>query len=289
MLTVKKLTVAYPGTAEYEYEHEHGHGHDGIVSTGGSRYDENSEAAAPYPDWQRIEAGSAVQRSESGRRAALEEISFDLHAGERVALIGANGAGKTTLLRSLLGLLPFKGEILLKGVPLSKKSLTDFRKKIGIVFQNPDDQLFMPTVGADVTFAPRSYGVSQAEAADRADQILKQLRISGLAERSPLHLSGGEKRLAAIAGVLAHQPDLLLLDEPAAFLDSMARRRLIETLSSLPQGMLIATHDLRLAERLCSRMLLISAGRKMADGAIALLREKALMYAAGVVPLGEDE
>ncbi|MCL1810338.1 MAG: energy-coupling factor ABC transporter ATP-binding protein [Clostridiales bacterium] len=214
---------------------------------------------------------------------AVESVSFSVEAGENVAMIGANGAGKTSLLLSLVGvLMPAAGEIHLGEAVLNKKNLREIRSRIGLVFQNPDDQLFMPSIFEDVAFGPRSFGSCEAETAERVNQALRSLEIGHLAARSPLKLSGGEKRLAAIATVLAMNPDFLLFDEPAAFLDPRARRSLIDVLSKLPQGKLIATHDLALAETLCSRVLLLQKGKLAADGGTELLRNAAALEAAGI-------
>jgi cobalt/nickel transport system ATP-binding protein len=214
---------------------------------------------------------------------AVDAVSFSVKSGESVALIGANGAGKTSLLLALVGILPIKnGEINISERTLNKKNLRDIRAKIGYVFQNPDDQLFMPEIFEDVSFGPRSFGCDEDEAARRANVALSRLSIDHLAKRSPLKLSGGEKRLAAIATVLAMEPDLLLFDEPAAFLDPRARRNLTAILTELPQGKLIATHDLTFAQEICSRVLLMQSGKLVADAGIELLRDTDKLLAAGL-------
>ena len=213
----------------------------------------------------------------------IEDVCFSIAAGERVALIGANGAGKTTLLLALVGVLKtVSGKINADGTTLSKKTLSEIREKIGLVFQNPDDQLFMPTIFDDAAFGPRNSGCDEAETAERVNAALSRLGISRLAHRSPLKLSGGEKRMAAIASVLTMRPEYILFDEPTAFLDPRARRGLAAFLLDLPQGKLIATHDLVFAESICTRALLLQNGKIVADGDVGLLRDAAVMESAGL-------
>ena len=214
---------------------------------------------------------------------AIDSVCFSIGAGEGVALIGANGAGKTSLLLALVGVLsPKRGDINVGETILNKKTLREIRSRIGMVFQNPDDQLFMPNIFEDVAFGPRSFGCSESETIVRVNAALSRLGIEHLAERSPLKLSGGEKRLAAIATVLAMNPEFLLFDEPTAFLDPRARRNLKAILKDLPQGKLIATHDLAFAEESCSRVLLLQSGKLIADGGSELLRESPTLEAAGL-------
>ena len=214
---------------------------------------------------------------------AIDKVSFFIKEGENVALIGANGAGKTSLLLSIVGVLPPKsGEIHMGKTQLEKKSLREIRSKVGMVFQNPDDQLFMPNIYEDVAFGPRNFGCDEEETKNRVTTALTKLGIDHLAERSPLKLSGGEKRLAAIATVLAMEPELLLFDEPTAFLDPRARRNMIYTLMELPQSKLIATHDTSFASLLCTRVLLLQNGRLVADEGIDLLHDKERLEAAGL-------
>jgi len=214
---------------------------------------------------------------------AIDNLSFCLSKGENVALIGANGAGKTSLLLSFVGvLLPVSGEIYAGDILLEKKSLRQIRSKIGMVFQNPDDQLFMPNIYEDAAFGPRNFGCNDEETDLRVNTALSKLGIKHLAERSPLKLSGGEKRLAAISTVLAMEPEFLLFDEPTAFLDPRAKRNMINTLTDLPQGKLIATHDTAFASTLCSRVLLLQNGRLVADEDIKLLHDKERLEAAGL-------
>ncbi len=169
------------------------------------------------------------------------------------------------------------------GIVLEKNTLNDIRQRLGMVFQNPDDQLFMPMVYDDVAFGPRNYGADEAETERRVDEALGVLGISHLKNRSSLKLSGGEKRIAAIAAVLSMEPSAMLFDEPTAFLDPRARRNLIKVLKNLPHGKLIATHDLTFAEEVCTRTILIKQGRIFADGdPKILLHDKKLMEDCGI-------
>jgi cobalt/nickel transport system ATP-binding protein len=225
-----------------------------------------------------------VQYDAADERAALEGISFSVSRGERLALIGANGAGKSTLLLTLIGVLfPAAGEIEAGGLRVEKKTLPSLRRRAGLVLQNPDDQLFMPTVYEDVAFGPRNYGYDEEKTGALVEAVLAELGISRLKNRMSHRLSGGEKRLAALAGTLVMKPDLLLLDEPSSFLDPRSRRLLIGTLGALPQTMLIATHDLDLALDLCPRVLLLREGRLYADGAAGrILNDGPLLEECGL-------
>ena len=214
---------------------------------------------------------------------AIDSVSFSVGEGENVALIGANGAGKTSLLLAIVGVLqPSGGEIRVGETLLCKKNLREIRSRVGMVFQNPDDQLFMPDIYEDVAFGPRNFGCGEAETAGRVNAVLEQLGIKHLERRSPLKLSGGEKRLGAIATVLAMQPEIMLLDEPTAFLDPRSRRGLIAALSELPQSKLIATHDLAFAEAACSRVLLLHNGALAADGGIDIFHDTDRLFTAGL-------
>jgi cobalt/nickel transport system ATP-binding protein len=202
-------------------------------------------------------------------RVALDDITFEIGPGECVALVGPNGAGKTTLFLRLCGVLAGRlGEANVEGLdpadPAQRKKLP---ASIGIVFQNPDDQLFSPTVLDDVAFGPLNQGATPAEAKARALEALAAVGLPPeVGERVPFQLSGGDKRRAAIAGVLAMQPSVLLLDEPSAFLDPRGRRDLIDLVRKLPGTKLIATHDLDLVLDLCPRVLVLDAGKLVADG-----------------------
>ncbi|MDR1944266.1 MAG: energy-coupling factor ABC transporter ATP-binding protein [Synergistaceae bacterium] len=197
---------------------------------------------------------------------AIEGVSFVLNDGERVALLGANGAGKSTLFRSIMGLMPMSGEIAADGVTLSKSTVQEMRRKVGIVFQNPDDQLFMTKVRDDVAFGPRNMKLPEDEIERRVNSALSQLNALCLKDRVSDKISVGEKRIAGIASVLSMKPSVLLLDEPSSSLDPRSRRVLIEALRSLPQTILVATHDLDLAKKLCSRVIVLKEGRLCAEG-----------------------
>jgi cobalt/nickel transport system ATP-binding protein len=198
-----------------------------------------------------------------------------------VALLGPNGAGKTTLLLHLIGVLTAAdGTIEVGEVELRKESLQEVRSRIGLVFQDPDDQLFMPTVRQDVAFGPANYGLRGDELSNRVRRSLEEVDSFELAERAPHHLSGGERRRVAIATVLAVRPQVLVLDEPTANLDPAGRRELAELLETIETTQLIVTHDLPFALRLCRRSLIMSEGRIVADGVTAdLLADTALMAA----------
>ncbi len=200
---------------------------------------------------------------------ALKGISLDIHAGDRVALIGANGSGKSTLLQHLNGiLLPQTGTITIGHYPMESKYLREIRDFVGLVFQNPDDQLFMSTVWEDISFGPLNQGIPQDILIDRCEQSLNAvgLDIKDYAYRNPGNLSGGEKKRVAIAGILAMQPQIIAFDEPSAQLDPRSRRQFIHLLQSLPITQLIATHDLDLALELCSRTIILSQGEIVYDG-----------------------
>ncbi|MBL8967020.1 MAG: ABC transporter ATP-binding protein [Spirochaetaceae bacterium] len=231
----------------------------------------------------RIEAEGLGYAYPDGNRA-VGGISFDVAEGECVGLVGANGAGKSTLLQLLVGLLtPDAGSIRVAGTILSKGSLAEARRRIGYVFQDPDDQLFMTSVEADVSFGPRNMGLSEAEVAARCRSALERVGVAHLAGRPSFRLSGGEKRAVAIASVLSMGPEALILDEPTAALDPRARRRLMATLAGLPETRLVATHDLDLVYEMCDRVIVLSAGRVLAEGpARELLADRALLDEAGL-------
>ncbi|WP_067650001.1 energy-coupling factor ABC transporter ATP-binding protein [Nocardia harenae] len=200
---------------------------------------------------------------------ALDGLSLTVQPGERVAVLGPNGAGKSTLMLHLNGVLrASSGEVLIGGTRLERGTVREIRGRVGVVFQDPDDQLFMPTVAQDVAFGPHNFGVRGAELTAAVDFALDAVAMAGRADRSPTRLSLGERRRAALATVLACRPEVLVLDEPAANLDPVARRELAEILATLPATLLLVTHDLPYAERLCSRAVLLDGGRIVADGPI---------------------
>ena len=200
-------------------------------------------------------------------QSALRGLSFSIHAGESVGVIGSNGAGKSTLLLHLNGVLKASaGEVRVGDAAISKASLESVRHTVGLVFQDPDDQLFMPTVFDDVAFGPINQGRSASEVQAQVARALATVGAGHLAGRPPYRLSGGEKRAVAIASVLAMAPSVLVMDEPSAGLDPRARRRLIALLKSLEQTKIIATHDLDLVLDLCPRVLVLREGVIEADG-----------------------
>ena len=215
-----------------------------------------------------------------GHEAVLSDLSLSLAAGARVGLVGPNGAGKTTLFHTIAGVLPARaGVVRMRGQPVSAGQ---FRPDISLVFQQAEDQLFCPTLFEDVSFGPRNLDLPASEVQLRAARALADCGLGGLEDRPVHNLSGGEKRRACIAGALALQPELMLLDEPSAALDMRQRRRLIALLARLPQAMLIASHDLELVLDLCPRVVLIDEGRIRADGrAPEVLANAALMAAHG--------
>jgi cobalt/nickel transport system ATP-binding protein len=192
---------------------------------------------------------------------ALQGVNFSLHAGETVAVFGANGSGKTTFLLHLVGLLQGRGQIRVCGKHIDNSSLSFARQKIGVLFQDSDDQLFMPTVAEDVAFGPLNMGLPSEEVLRRVEHCLGLVGMQQAASRAPYHLSAGEKRRVALAGVLAMDPEIIVLDEPATFLDPPARAQLVAILSSLPQAKLIVTHDVDLARALASRAVFFEQGR----------------------------
>lgn len=208
----------------------------------------------------------------------VENLSFTIHKGEAVGLIGANGAGKSTIMKLLLGLCFGQGQITVDGLLVDKNNLPAIRRKMGFVLQNSDNQMFMPTVVEDLVFGPRNYGLSKEAAEQKADEVLRQLGIEELKHRHNHKISGGEKRMAAIATILTMEPEVILMDEPSTALDPVNRRRVINTINDLPQTKLIASHDLDMILDTCSRVILLSGGQIAADGdAETILRNKALL------------
>ncbi len=216
-------------------------------------------------------------------KVALSEISLKVMPGEKIALVGANGAGKSTLLLHLNGIFEGSGQILIGGMEVEKKNLGLIRGQVGLVFQNPDDQLFSPTVYEDVAYGPIYQGLGEKVVREKVEQALAAVHMSDYAGRNPYHLSSGEKKRIAIATVLSMQPRILVLDEPTSGLDPRARRELIELLRELPQTMLIATHDLALAENLTPRTVVLDQGAIAADGPTAeILADESLLLAHGL-------
>ena len=215
---------------------------------------------------------------------ALRGVSFRIGHGCSVALVGANGAGKSTLLLHLNGYLPTtRGEVLIGDTAVTRETAVLARRAVGMVFQDPDDQLFMPTVAEDVAFGPLNAGLPPEQVERRVATALERVGMTHVRERPPYRLSAGEKRAVAIATVLAMSPDILVMDEPSANLDPRARRRLIELLLSFEHTRIIATHDLEMVVEVCSRVIVLDGGKVVADGpARDLLNDEALMLAHGL-------
>ena len=196
----------------------------------------------------------------------IKNLSFSMGARENVGLIGANGAGKSTIMKILLGLLSYEGNVTVESIPVVKKNYPEIRRKLGFVLQDSDNQMFMPTVYEDMMFAPMNYGLTKEEAEKRVDRILEKLGLMELKHRYNHKISGGEKRMAAIATILAMEPKVILMDEPSTALDPMNRRTLINTINQLPQAKIIASHDLDMILETCSRVILLNHGEIVSDG-----------------------
>lgn len=199
---------------------------------------------------------------------ALDGVDLHIHTGERVALLGPNGAGKTTLVLHLNGILtPTSGSVTVSGLPVERDHLLEVRRRVGVVFQDPDDQLFMTTVAQDVAFGPRNLGLSADEVDARVEEALTAVGMLDVADRPPHHLSSGQKRRVAVATVLAMRPEIVVLDEPSSNLDPASRRELAEIVDGLGITVLMVTHDLPYALQLCERSVVLSEGRVVADAA----------------------
>ncbi len=219
---------------------------------------------------------------------AIRDINLKIEEGESIALVGANGAGKSSLFKLIIGISEIKeGSIKVEELAVGKKTLKDIRRKVGMVFQNPDDQLFMTKVYDDIAFGPRNELLTEEEVEERVVNALEQLGITHLRDRMPHRLSGGEKRVIAIASVLAMNPRVILFDEPTSFLDPQARRNVINTLDSLKMTKIIATHDLDMALDICDRVIILHHGSVFADGTVKdiLLDEKLLSQCHLELPL----
>jgi energy-coupling factor transporter ATP-binding protein EcfA2 len=219
--------------------------------------------------------------------AALRDVGFEVQDGECVGIIGPNGSGKSTLLMHLNGILPEEAPehpaVSVFGLPATAANLAEIRRRVGFLFQNPDDQLFCPTVYEDVAFGPEQSGEAPEDVHRKVHEALARVELEKFEERSPQHLSGGEKQRVCLAGVLACGPDVLVLDEPTSELDPRGERELVSLLRSLTAAKIIATHDLELVVKLCRRAILIDGGRIVKDGpAIDLLSDERLMIDHGL-------
>ena len=218
-------------------------------------------------------------------RKALTDISLVVYRGENLAVIGPNGAGKSTLLLHLNGIHRGNSTIKIFGLPVEERNLKEIRRKVGLVFQDPEDQLFSPTVFDDVAFGPINMGYSEVEVKRRVAQALEWVGMSGYEQRSPHHLSVGEKKRVAIATVLALNPELLVLDEPTSNLDPRSKWSLIELLRQLPVTKIVASHDLELVKALCQRTIILDEGEIVAEGnTMSILNNIPLLRAHGLAP-----
>ncbi|HNV85483.1 MAG TPA: ABC transporter ATP-binding protein [Candidatus Omnitrophota bacterium] len=216
-------------------------------------------------------------------KTALNDISFELNPGERVAIMGGNGAGKSTLLMCLNGVLQGTGEILICGMPVVKKNYKPVRQKVGLLFQNADDQLFCPTVYDDVAFGLRNRGEREEVIRRKVAESLHAVGLDGFERRNAFHLSVGEKKRVALATALCMDVEVMALDEPTSSLDPRGKRELTDLLKRYSQAQMIATHDLRLARELCQRIIVLKDGRKIADAeAGKILNQKELIASAGL-------
>ena len=212
---------------------------------------------------------------------ALTDIDLHIHRGERVALLGPNGSGKTTLILHMNGIhRPQTGTVTVSGMAVTAPNLLEIRRRVGLVFQDPDDQLFMPTVREDIEFGPRNLGLTGIELEQRVSMALAALEVVDLADRAPNHLSFGQKRRVSMAGVMAMEPEILVLDEPTSNLDPASRQDLTRALLGLDVTQLIVTHDLLYALEVCPRSVIIDAGRIVADGPTRELLADAALLAA---------
>jgi len=215
---------------------------------------------------------------------ALVDINLQVMEGEKIALVGANGAGKSTLLLHLNGIFTGSGKISIAGLELEKKNLARIRALVGLIFQDPEDQLFSPTVFEDVAYGPIYQGFDAKEVSAKVQQALHAVELDSYAQRNSFHISGGEKKRVAIASVLSMMPRILAIDEPTSGLDPRSRRELLSLLQELPQTMVIATHDLALVNTLAPRTVLLDHGKIVADGSTAdILGDEKLLMEHGLL------
>ncbi len=219
---------------------------------------------------------------------AVDSLNMNIKNGERIALVGGNGAGKTSLILAVSGIIESSGNVKIDDIYLNKNNISEIRKRVGVLFQNPDDQLFMASIYEDIAFGPRNLGIDEETIEHRVDDRLKLLNIEHLKYKTALKLSGGEKRMAALATVLAMKPSVMLLDEPTAFLDPKARRNLINILKKLPHSMLIATHDLTFAQEVCENTIVLKNGKIFTEGKSSeILYDNELMENGNLEAIGK--
>jgi cobalt/nickel transport system ATP-binding protein len=212
-------------------------------------------------------------------KKALDNIDLDVFQGETLGIIGPNGAGKTTLILHFNGILMNENSMIkIFDIPLNNKTKKEIRKKVGIVFQNPDDQLFMPTVFEDIAFGLLNLGLPQNDIRKKVKYILESIGLSGYGERASHHLSFGEKKKVALASVLVMEPEILVLDEPTSELDPASKRELIEIIRSLKITKIIASHDINMIKKLCERVIILNNGRKVIEGKIQILNDESLLF-----------
>lgn len=211
-------------------------------------------------------------------REVIKDISFSIYRGEAVGLIGANGSGKSTLLKMLTGLVSHEGSIKVDGLEVEKKNLSAIRRKLGLVMQDSESQLFMPTLYDDIAFAPRNYGYDEKQVEAAVNETLERTGILHLKNRQNYKMSGGEKRMGCIATVLAMKPELILMDEPSIALDPSNRRALINNLNAISESKLISSHDLDMILETCDRVILLNDTGILADGdALEILNNREML------------
>jgi len=215
---------------------------------------------------------------------ALKGISFKIYKDQCIAVVGSNGAGKSTLLLNLTGILMPEGEVILLGTRLNKKTVKELRRRIAIVFQNSDDQLFCTTVYDDIAFGPLNYGLNSAGIEMHVNRALKKLRLKGYENRNHNHLSYGEKKRAALATVYSMNPDIYCFDEPTANLDPRGRREISNLIREIESTRIVVTHDLDFVKKTCSRIIVLNNGKKEAEGSVAeILADTELLYRCGLL------
>lgn len=279
--------AADPVLPEHTHEHAHEHAHDGVSHIHPHRHEHDAagpstvrdaDAAARWVDL------AHVHFAYPDGYEALRGVDLRIARGEKVALVGPNGAGKSTLMLHLNGIhVPRHGTVAIAGLPVVRENLRRIRAEVGLVFQDPDDQLFSPTVFDDVAFGPLHMGVPEAEIHGRVDRALAAVGMAGFERRTPQRLSLGQRKRVALATVLSMDPSVLVFDEPSAGLDPRGRRELIGLLHGLPQTLLVSTHDMRLVRDVFPRTVVMDGGLIVADGpTVDILTDDRLLEAHGL-------